>query len=81
MRLKNLEYIGALETDEEGQDLLRLHSHLLLSTLSATCDLDATHRALPWRTACALDRSQLSSLLEFMPVSYTHLTLPTKLEV
>ena len=70
----SLNYIGALVDDEEGYDKLTLHASLLLAVLGATCQLDCTHTAIPWRVCTAIDPSELPALLESMKEEWAFVT-------
>ena len=71
---KTLDYVGALEEDEEGAEKLAVHASLLLSVLGALCDLDVTHTSLPWKVACGLDVSLMPGLLEYMEAEWYFVT-------
>lgn len=60
--------------DEEGKDKLTLHASLLLAVLGATCQLDCTHTAIPWRVCTAIDPTELPALLESMKEEWKFVT-------
>lgn len=61
-----LEYCGAIGPNPENIDALKFHASLLLGQIASLDQVDAYHRAFPWKVAQALDHSSWATLLASM---------------